>query len=77
MNHKAAEDSSEPRIDRRFWFGPPAVVDTGAKRSALRRIQIVQDTPNLVDVDVSFLNKPAVHRKVTKTRQFSCLVGGK
>lgn len=53
------------------------MVDTGAERFALRRLQIVYDTPNLVDVEVSFLNKPAVHRKVTETRQLSCLVGGK
>ena len=77
MNHNASEESLEPRIDRRFWFGPPAVVDTGAERFALRRIQIVQDTPDLVDVEVSFLNKPAIHRKVTETRQLSCLVSGK
>ena len=69
MNRNETQDSLEPRIDRRFWFGPPAVVDTGAERFALRRIQIVHDTPDVVDVEVSFLNKPAIHRQVTETRR--------
>ena len=76
MNRIETQDSLEPRIDRRFWFGPPAVVDTGAERLALRRIQIVHDTSDLVEVEVSFLNKPAIHRKVTATRRLSCQVGG-
>ena len=77
MNRNETQDSWEPRIDRRFWFGPPAVIDTGAERFALRRIQIAHDTPDVVDVEVSFLNKPAIHRKVTETRRLSCQVGGK
>ena len=60
-------DQGEPRIDRRFWFGGPAVVDTGSERLALRRIQIINDTPDQVDIRVSFLNKPAITRKVGET----------
>lgn len=56
-----------PRIDRRFWFGGPAVVDTGSQRLALRRIQIINDTPDQVDIRVSFLNSPAITRHVTET----------
>ena len=62
-----SSESNEPRIDRRFWFGGTAIVDTGRERLPLRNIRILQDGADTVTIQVAFLNQQAITRQVTET----------